>query len=149
VLNRLNNRSHIQDRYVLKPLAYEDIVSATVGKTPQAVVDCYMMEAGKSDIFVCILCQRMGTPVTDEEAGEKFTSGTEYEFIDAYRSNQKQGKPQILLYRGMKLILPDTDPEQLKLAQNFFRRFKGDTAELKGHNSLPLGVKETNSSGHF
>ncbi|RIJ90179.1 MAG: hypothetical protein DCC43_14990, partial [Candidatus Brocadia sp.] len=132
VLNRLNNMSHIQNRYVLKPLAYEDIVPATVGKTPQGIVDRYMMEAGKSDIFVCILCKRMGTPVTHEETGEKFASGTEYEFIDAYRSNQKQGMPHILLYRGMKFISPDADTEQLKLVQNFFKRFKGDTAELKG-----------------
>lgn len=99
VINRLNNMSHIQDCFVLKPLAYEDIVPAAVGNTPQSIVDRYMMEAGKSDIFICIIWQRMGTLVTHEETGEKFNSGTEYEFVTAYRSHQKTGKPLILLYR--------------------------------------------------
>jgi NB-ARC domain/Domain of unknown function (DUF4062)/APAF-1 helical domain len=132
VLKRLNNMSHIQDRYVLKPLAYEEVVPAAVGATPQSTVDRYMMEAGKSDIFICIMWQRMGTPTTHEETGEQFQSGTEYEFIAAYRANQERGAPHILLYRCMKEIPPDADLEQAMRVQNFFKRFEGATPEFKG-----------------
>ncbi len=45
VLERLNRLHHIADRYVLRPLAYEQTVPASVGESPQAVVDKYMMEA--------------------------------------------------------------------------------------------------------
>lgn len=123
VLHQLNSMSHIQNRYVLKPLAYEKNVPAAVGKSPQSTVDRYMMEAGKSDIFICILWQRMGTPVTDEETGEKFNSGTEYEFMNAYRANERQGKPCVLLYRSMKLITPDVDPQAACPGTSFFQTF--------------------------
>src|SRR5260221_52418 len=132
VLQRLNRIHAIADRYILIPLAYEESVPAVVGRKPQTIVDTYMMEASKSDIFICILWQRMGTPVINEETGEQFQSGTEYEFTDAYSANQKLGKPSILLYRGKKLVSSDADPEQLRQVQVFFERFEGENANLKG-----------------
>jgi hypothetical protein len=132
VIGLLNNMSHIKDLYVLKPLAYEKIVPPIVGTAPQSTVDRYMMEASKADIFICILSQRMGTPVIHEETKEEFESGTEYEFKDAYRSNQKRGKPYMLLYRGMKHDTPNADSEQLRKVQNFFKLFSGDYPEYKG-----------------
>ncbi len=132
VIERCNKLRSIANRYFLNPLAYEEIVPAVVGQRPQTTVDSYMMEASKSDIFICILWQRMGTPVTHEETNEQFQSGTEYEFLHAYRSNQERGKPYILLYRGMKPYLSDIDYEQLSRVQVFFNRFEGEHAELKG-----------------
>ena len=132
VIRRLNRIHYISDRYLLKALAYEDIVPPTVGQQPQTTVDHYMMEAGKSDLFICILCHRMGTSVIHEETSEQFQSGTEYEFTDAYRANQKSGKPYILLYRGMKSLPADADPEQLQRVEAFFKRFEGEHAEFKG-----------------
>ena len=132
VIHRLNRLHSIAERYILRPLIYEESVPAIIGQKPQVVVDRYMMEAGKSDIYICLLWQRMGTPVIDEETGEQFQSGTEYEFTDAYRANQKSGKPQILLYRGMKPNSLEMDPEQSRRVQVFFKRFEGENAELKG-----------------
>src|SRR6266568_2376121 len=63
---------------------------------------------------------------------ERFQSGTEYEFVDAYRHNQKHGKPYILMYRGLKPFPPETDPEQLRAVEAFFKRFEGEHAEFKG-----------------
>ena len=132
VIRRLNRVHSIAERYILQPLMYEDSVPATVGQRPQTVIDRYMMEASKSDIYVCILWQRMGTPTLHEASGEQFQSGTEYEFTDAYRANQKSGKPQILLYRGMKPVASEVDPEQFRRVQVFFKQFEGENAPLKG-----------------
>jgi hypothetical protein len=138
VIQQLNRRGNIKTHYVLKPLAYEDIVPGAVGEAPQSFVDHYMMEAGNSDIFICILWGRMGTPLIHETSGEAFESGTEYEFLNAYRANQKSrmpdypGKPHILLYRCMRPISPDADLEQMIKVQQFFKRFEGADAKLKG-----------------
>jgi len=142
VINRFNQMEFIADRYVLRPLAYEERVPAAVGQRPQTTVDRYMMEAGKSDIFICILCHRMGTPVIHEQTGEQFESGTEYEFIDAYRTNQKFGKPYILLYRCSKPTSPDTDQEQFSRVNSFFKRFHGQDAEYHGIYKTYQGSKD-------
>ena len=132
VIDRCNRMDSISERYVLRALAYEESVPAEVGKRPQDIVDRHMKKAGSSDLFICIFWHRMGTPVTHEETGERFQSGTEYEFLDAYRNNQMHEKPYILLYRGMKPFPPETDPEQLKAVEAFFKRFEGEHAEFKG-----------------
>jgi DNA-binding MarR family transcriptional regulator len=132
VIDRCNRVHSIAERYVLRPLAYEENPPAEVGKRPQTIIDRDMMKAGSSDLFICIFWHRMGAPVTLEETGERFQSGTEYEFLDAYYNNQKRGKPYILLYRGLKPFPPETDPEQLRAVQAFFKRFEGEHAEFKG-----------------
>jgi hypothetical protein len=132
VIDRCNRMDSISERYVLRALAYEESVPAEVGKRPQDIVDRHMKKAGSSDLFICIFWHRMGTPVTHEETGERFQSGTEYEFLDAYRNNQRLGKPYILLYRSMKPFPPETDPEQLRAVEAFFKRFEGEHAAFKG-----------------
>jgi len=131
VIDRCNRVHSIAERYVLRPLAYEQSAPAEIGQGPQIIVDRHM-KAGSSDLFICIFGHRMGTPVTLEETGERFQSGTEYEFVDAYRHNQRHGKPYILLYRGLKPFPPETDPEELKAVEAFFKRFEGEHAEFKG-----------------
>jgi hypothetical protein len=132
VIERCNRLHSVVDRYVLRPLAYEESAPAEVGQRPQTIVDRHMMKASSSDLYICMLWHRMGTPVTHEETGEHFQSGTEYEFMDAYRHNQLHGKPYILLYRGMKPCPPETDQEQLRIVEAFFTRFEGEHAEFKG-----------------
>ena len=132
IIDRCNRVHSIAERYVLRPLAYEEIAPAEVGKSPQVIVDLHMREASKSDLFICIFGHGMGTPVILEETGERFQSGTEYEFVDAYRHNQKHGKPYILLYRSLKPFPPETDSEQLRAVEAFFKRFEGEHAEFKG-----------------
>jgi hypothetical protein len=103
VINRLNNLPQIARRFVLKPLAYEKIVPAAVGESPQNIVDRYMMEASKADIYICILWQRFGTPLVDDQGLRDLSR---YEFLNAYRANQKTGKPRMLL---CKLHAVDSD----------------------------------------
>lgn len=132
VVERLNNMPHVSSRYVFVPLAYETIAPAVVGQGPQKVVDKYMMDAKTSDIFICILWSRMGTPVLDEETGIEYQSGTDYEFNQAYTENQKSGKPHMLLYRCVRNIPHDVDVEQVGKVQKFFKQFEGKDSKFKG-----------------
>jgi Mg-chelatase subunit ChlD len=132
VIRRLNRMPHIARHFVLELLAYEHHVPGVVGAAPQTTVDRYMMEAEQCDLFLCFLWQRMGTPVVHEVTGERFHSGTEYEFVSAYRGQQRSGRPQMLLYRCLRPISPDADLEQVHLVQKFFERFRGPQSPFQG-----------------
>jgi hypothetical protein len=132
VIERLNRLSAIRERALLRLVAYEkDAPPVVDGSSAQAVVDRYMMKAEHSDLVICILWARMGTPVRHPETGEQFQSGTEYEFTTAYRANVETGKPYILLYRKTA-PKPDANPEQQARVAAFFRRFEGEEAEFRG-----------------
>src|SRR5436309_16031851 len=74
VVERLNRLSHIADRMVLKPCAYEAQVPPLMGRDPQPIVDAYMTKAADADLFICMLWGRMGTPVLSPESNERFAS---------------------------------------------------------------------------
>src|SRR4249919_2624362 len=112
VVGRLSDLPYTRQNFVLNPLAYEEEVPAEIGESPQFTVDNYM-RADQCAVVVCILWQRMGTPISDPMTREYFHSGTEYEFVQAYRARLKTGRPRILLYRMMKKVQPDTDVDQL------------------------------------
>jgi len=131
VIHQLNGLNSIASRYVLRVLRFEEVVPGEIGQPPQSTIDRYM-QAAHADIFIGILSQRMGEPVLDQNTGERYQSGTEYEFMSAYRSNQQYGKPYILLYRGMKPLPADLNQEQWSRVNAFFKRFEGINAELKG-----------------
>ncbi|MBZ0175684.1 MAG: DUF4062 domain-containing protein (plasmid) [Candidatus Methanoperedens sp.] len=84
VIEELNSRPYISDKFAIKALEYKTEVPPVVGITPQRTVDLYMMKADQANILICILWSRMGTPVFDEETNKKYQSGTEYEFTTAY-----------------------------------------------------------------
>ncbi|MBX3081676.1 MAG: DUF4062 domain-containing protein [Anaerolineae bacterium] len=131
IIGEINEMPSVRDRYVLKPLAYERIVPPEVGEKPQKVVDKYMREAGKADLFIGVLWARMGTPVVDDD-GTEYQSGTEYEFRKAYEARTSaRGKPIMLQYRCIA-EKPDVDPEQKARVDTFFKRFEGDGADFKG-----------------
>ena len=127
----LNNLEHVKSKYSLTPLAYERATPALIGDSPQDVVNKYMMRAKESDIYICIMWQRFGTQ-TISKTGEIIQSGTEFEFREAYDTNQKLGKPYILLYRCTRAIDLDADLEQTANVDKFFQQFEGIGAKLKG-----------------
>jgi len=131
IIERCNRIHAFAERYVLRLQAYEESAPAEVGNRPQTIIDTHMMKASSSDLFICILWHRMGSPFIHKETGERFQSGTEYEFLDAYRHNQLHGKPYMLLYRGMKPFPPEVDAQQLGAVEAFFRRFEGEHTELE------------------
>ena len=117
----------------LEPCAYEDIVPGVVGELPQLTVDRYMLRPQDADILVCILWSRMGTPFVDDKTNTSYQSGTEYEFIHAYRSYKERQRPIILLYRCTRQVDPlQIDTNQLNALQRFFRDIVGNEGEFKG-----------------
>ncbi len=95
IIHRL--QSEYFGRYILEPIfwEYEPILSTTSFQEQ-------ILSPSKTDIFVCILWSRMGTPLSDKfkrADGSKFISGTQFEFEDAFNHYRKTGKPKIITYR--------------------------------------------------
>lgn len=132
VVERINRLSYVRNRFALIPHSYDTGAPAVVGHGPQTVVNEYMLRAREADIFVCILWRRFGTPLEDPETGQRFASGTEYEFSDAWRGMQARGLPRILLYRCTRGAEGQPDPRQGAQVAAFFRRFEGAQAEWQG-----------------
>lgn len=133
VIRALNERPTIRDRYKFSPYLYEEHAPAQAGATPQEVVNREMIQPHNADILICILWSRIGTPLTEinPDTGQAYQSGTEFEFYEAYRSYLRRRSPLVLLYR--KLAPPENaDPEQIERVNEFFHRFEGPTAPLRG-----------------
>jgi tetratricopeptide (TPR) repeat protein len=128
VLEDLNNSPTYEARLKLLPFAYEDHAPALVGKGAQNIIDEHMLPVEDADIVICMFWLRMGTPTPDlinPATNQPYQSGTEYEFLTAYEALQRQGMPQILLYRCIRppqdLLLLDVG--QYAAVEAFFRRF--------------------------
>ena len=131
VIEKLNRNPFIRKRYYLNPLAYEREVPPDGGQPAQIIVDRYMGEAKDSYLVICLLWSRMGTPFKHPITEQEFQSGTEYEYVSAYNQKIVMGKPHLLLYRKIAEN-PNADPDQNKKVADFFKRFEGADAELKG-----------------
>ncbi|NWF70816.1 MAG: HEAT repeat domain-containing protein [Chloroflexi bacterium] len=132
VIERLNRQAHIEDKYNLKPLAYERDVPPDMGEPAQLIIERYIQKPGTCYMVVCILWSRLGTPFVDPRTGERFRSGTEYEFIQAYRAMEKHGKvPHIMVYRCKKAIAKRKGA-QIARVNAFFKRFEGKSARYLG-----------------
>ena len=136
VIRELNYSPRYLNHFKLIPYAYEDSAPARAGQAAQVVVDNYVIHPKDTDIFVCMMWLRMGTPTTDiinPETQKPYHSGTEYEFLSAYHASQHHNKPLILLYQCTRVSRDMTrlDTEQLARVQGFFARFEPGR-DLKG-----------------
>lgn len=146
IIDNFNKRPGYRDKYKFQYYAYEELTPAlTAGDDAQRVVDKQMIKPRDTDIVICMLWSRMGTPLADINpyTGRPYASGTEYEFYDAYDSARKRrGRPLLLLYRYLAPpppLPPDATPEQIgeravqiERVKDFFERFEGPRATLKG-----------------
>jgi hypothetical protein len=93
------------------------------------------------DIVIVVLWARMGTPLPEtirKADGERYLSGTEWEYLDAIDSTWEP-KPEVLVYRRTerpKVDLDDDDYSE-KLAQyqkvkSFFAQFRNTDGSLIG-----------------
>jgi hypothetical protein len=130
VVEQLNRLSYIRQRYVLFPFAYEYDVPPKQGELPQVIIDRYMA-VQDCFIFICVFWNRMGTAFIHPETGEYFQSGTEYEYVTAYRSFQKKGEPHMFLYRKIG-ISESASLEQVEKVNAFFDRFQDEEFGFKG-----------------
>src|SRR5258707_70481 len=81
------------------------------------------------DIFIGLLWNRFGSPSggSDPDTGAPFMSGTYEEFMLAYRSWKKWGRPRIMFYRCERpLKMSDIEAKQLLQVEDFFKAFGHD-----------------------
>ncbi len=124
VVDELNRTLADRLGLTLDLLDWRTHVAPGMGRPQQVIFDQLALE--KWDNFVGILWARFGTPpgTTHSERGEPFLSGTEEEFTLAYQAWKETGRPQILFYRCLRSIPAISDPDQLKLVQEFFAEFE-------------------------
>lgn len=141
VISQLNGSSYV-GQYVLIARAYEGVVPPVVGAAPQFTVDNYMMLPQDADIFVCIMWCRMGTPFVDKNTNQKYQSGTEYEFLQAYKSSTERKRPIILLYQCIRPYPHDVNLQQLGSVRGFFESFIGTEGRFEGLYKQYVSEKE-------
>ena len=113
------------------------------GMTPQEAINLGLPRPRECDLVVVILWSRMGTPLPDayrKPNGERYMSGTEWEFEDALASDRD---PELLVYRrtdppSQSLADPDL-PEnrvQYERVEQFFATFQDPDGSLRrGYNA--------------
>ncbi len=114
VIERL--RGEFGDRLEIETIRWEDRpVRATQSFQPQIV------PPSETDLVVCILWSRLGTPLSEEfkrRDGTRYGSGTEWEFEDAVRGWRETGTPDLLVYRRTQDPLASIkDASQFQLRQ--------------------------------
>ncbi|MGD1977665.1 MAG: hypothetical protein PVG57_08890, partial [Gammaproteobacteria bacterium] len=133
VMDRL--QSEFAGRAVLEPVFWEH--------EPLLATDTFQTQISQpsdADVMVAILWSRLGTRLPKQftrEDGSRYESGTEFEFEDAVRGFEKNGRPQLLVYRKTAKASVQLDDEnalmerieQKKKLDNFINRWFHDHEE--------------------
>ena len=133
VMDRL--QSEFAGRAVLEPVFWEH--------EPLLATDTFQTQISQpsdADVMVAILWSRLGTRLPKQftrEDGSRYESGTEFEFEDAVRGFEKNGRPQLLVYRKTakaSVQLDDEDAlmdriDQKKKLDTFINRWFHDHEE--------------------
>ncbi|MDA7980401.1 MAG: hypothetical protein MPJ50_16710 [Pirellulales bacterium] len=106
-------------RVWLETIRWEDRpVRATAAFQPQII------PPSQTDIVVCILWSRLGTPLSTDyqrEDGTRYGSGTEWEFEDAVKAHHANGLPDILVYKRDEVPLASLkDSKELEVRRKQF-----------------------------
>ena len=137
VIERLASERAHRERLRLEIIAWDKPGAGTAMPAhlePQEALDRGLRKPSACDIVIVIFGYRMGTPLSEKHRkpnGERYWSGTEYEYWDALNAAKQQGIPEVLVYR--KQGAPDVnaaDPqrkeklEQWDRVEAFFAGFK-------------------------
>ncbi len=126
VIKELNAIWSPKTGLMLQLLDWHENVTPWLGKPPEATL-LLQLPVDTWDLFIGIMWSRFGTPTgnIDPITGKPYRSGTEEEFILAYRCNQQRGFPKLLFYRCAMPVNPQAvDLKQLGLVQEFFKQFE-------------------------
>lgn len=147
VIARLEKEHLLRGRVQLEEISWDDPTAAlplSAHLTPQEAINRRLPKPSECDVVVVILWSRMGTPLPDEyrkpDSGERYLSGTEWEFLDAVAAARKSdGKPFVLLYRRTEEpVIKGFDPvrdekiAQLDAVKCFFDALQAPDRALLG-----------------
>lgn len=106
---------------------------------PQEAINQGLKKPSECDIVVVILWARMGTRLSEKHRkpdGSHYRSGTEYEFLDAIAAADKDGKPDVLVYRregAPNIRLDDPNSSQKTNSGTPCRSFFQSSGTQTGH----------------
>jgi formylglycine-generating enzyme required for sulfatase activity len=111
-------------------------------QTPEKMIIQKLPLPSACDIVIVIFWSRMGTPLPAEwkkTDGNRYLSGTEWEYRDALQAAEQYGKPKLLLYRRTeKICLDPDDPafdenlEQWRQVKKFFADLHNPDGSIRG-----------------
>lgn len=143
IKNELPYRPAFRGRVAIELIAWDDPaarIPMLATETPQESVNAGRPRPATCEIVIVILWARMGTPLPDDMRkpdGERYLSGTEWEYLDAVNSTW-QPKPRVLLYRrteepkiGLRDPKKKEKEEQFELVEAFFARFCNPDGSIK------------------
>ena len=145
IQHTLPAEAFIRDRVALQVISWDDPegpAAMPAPLTPQVALNHARPKPSECDFVIVILWARMGTPLSDplrKPSGERYLSGTEWEYEDAMAAARARGRPTVLLYRRTEI--PQTtlmDPqlpskqEQYKSVEQFFARFHNPDGSQNG-----------------
>lgn len=148
-LEALQYDPFLRARIVIETVAWDKPGAETpmlATMTPQEAISVQRPKPSECDIVIVIFWSRMGTPLPAafvKPGGERYCSGTEWEFFDAYTAARRGGRPKVLLYRRTEArhFNPDDpgfdeDVRQWRLVGDFFDRLRNpDGSILVGVNT--------------
>jgi len=130
VIEELNRAGGVADKlgFILQPLECKQAIPGA-GLAQNVILEEIPVETW--DVFVGILWCRFGsaTGAADDNTGQLYKSGTEEEFVRAYKQYREVGWPRMMIYRCQRSLPPyQVNPGQLALVEQFFDRLsaKGD-----------------------
>lgn len=146
VIERIESERAYRERLRLEIVAWDKPGAGTAMPAhlePQEALDRGLRKPSACEIVVVVFGYRMGTPLSEKHRkpnGERYLSGTEYEYRDALGVAQVKGIPEVLVYR--KERAPDInldDPqfeekrEQWNRVKNFFAAFKNPDGSFRSY----------------
>lgn len=113
----------------LDPMLWETDSPPIVGQKAQQAIDYYFGKASDTDIYIGMLWTTLGSPVILKH--RRYSSGTLYEFEDAYARSRRAGKPHMLMYHCERAS--DADPAKVQQVTDFFSSFRGEFPAYEGN----------------
>jgi hypothetical protein len=156
VIDDLPRDPLLKGKITTEVVAWDQPGSATpmlATMTPQEAINQGMPLPADCDVVIVIFWSRMGTPLPPEYtkpgSGERYLSGTEWEYLNAVDSahrsakrGDKPSRPQVVVYRRtQKLLVSFDDPQfeakkqQWERVEAFFGTFiNPDGSIVRGYN---------------
>lgn len=145
-ITHISNERRFRGRFQIEIIAWDQpgaTVAMEAGLTPQQAIAQGLTQPKDCDLTVVVLWSRIGTQLPPDferkEDGTPYLSGTEWEYLNALKGYQTNGKPAVWIYRREGAPqFPLDDPElmekqdQWEKLENFFKVFTNPDGSLAG-----------------
>ncbi|MFO1429370.1 MAG: SUMF1/EgtB/PvdO family nonheme iron enzyme [Candidatus Competibacteraceae bacterium] len=156
VIERIQSERAHRERLRLEIVAWDKPGAGTAMPAhlePQEALERGLRNPSACEIVIVIFGYRMGTPLSEKHLkpnGERYWSGTEYEFLDALNAARQQGIPDVLVYRKQGAPNVNLDDPEIKEKQAQWQRVKDFFAAFRNPDgSFGSYYKTYEKPSHF